>query len=479
MSQNSASAVDDARRDAVRTFLEAHKDEFVAQLSEWIRIPSVWTDPERRDDVQRSAEWFAAAARATGFPTVEIWPASDGAPTVFAEWPSDNPNAPTVVVYGHHDVQPVDPVEQWSFAPFEPAVVEGPDGDRLLGRGASDDKGMVLYHLFGLRANLAASGRTSPPVHLKLLIEGEEESGSPAFPELLRAKRDRLGCDVIVVSDNGHYAAGVITTCVRMRGLTDCQIDLHGPDVDLHSGSFGGSVPNPLTVLTHLLAGLHDANNHITLEGFYDDVAPLTDVERDLIARLPFDDAQWLETAESRATFGEAGYTTLERIWARPTCEIHGVWGGYMGPGHKTIVPTDAHAKVSFRLVANQQPLDVQAALHAYIAANVPDGITAKVEFFGDGVRPYLVPIDDPTVQALVRALGRAYDDEVLFTGEGGSGPEADIAEILQAPLIFLGAGLPTDRVHAPDEHAVISVLLKGAETAAYLWDELAALPSV
>jgi acetylornithine deacetylase/succinyl-diaminopimelate desuccinylase-like protein len=397
---------------------------------------------------------------------------------VFAQGPSDNPDAPTVVVYGHHDVQPVDPIESWSFAPFEPAVVPGPDGDRLLGRGASDDKGMVLYHLLALRANLAVSGRTSPPVNLKLLIEGEEESGSPAFPDLLRERRDRLDCDVIVVSDNGLYAAGVITTCVRMRGLTDCQINLHGPDVDLHSGSFGGAVPNPLTVMAHLLAGLHDENNHITLDGFYDDVAPLTDVERDLIARLPFDEPEFLETAASRAVFGEAGYSTLERLWARPACEIHGIWGGYMGPGHKTIVTTDAHAKVSFRLVANQQPLDVQAALRAYVEANVPAGITADIEFFGEGVRPYLVPIDAPAVQALVRALGRAYDDEVLFMGEGGSGPEADIADILEAPLVFLGAGLPTDRIHAPDEHAVISVLLKGAEAAAYLWDELAAMPS-
>jgi acetylornithine deacetylase/succinyl-diaminopimelate desuccinylase-like protein len=467
--------IDDARRDAVRAYVQEHAEEFVAQLSEWLRIPSVWADPERAGDVKRSAEWIADAARAAGFPNVEIWPASDGAPTVFAEWRSDNPGAPTVVVYGHHDVQPVDPVELWSFAPFEPAVVPGPDGDRLLGRGASDDKGQVLYHLLGVRANLAASGRTSPPVNLKLLIEGEEESGSPAFADLLREKRDRLGCNLIVVSDNGMYAAGVITTCVRMRGMTDLQIDLHGPDVDLHSGSFGGSVPNPLTVMAQLLAGLHDEDNRITLDGFYDDVAPLTDVERDLIARLPFDEAQWLETAASRALSGEAGYSTLERVWARPTCEIHGVWGGYTGPGHKTIVPTDAHAKVSFRLVANQQPLDVQAAVRAYVAANVPAGITAYLEFFGDGVRPYLVPIDDPAVQALVRALGRAFDGEVLFTGEGGSGPEADIAEILQAPLIFLGAGLPTDGLHAPNEHAVIPVLLKGAEAAAYLWDELAA----
>jgi acetylornithine deacetylase/succinyl-diaminopimelate desuccinylase-like protein len=475
MASNSTSAIDDERRDAIRAYVQAHAAEFVAQLSDWLRIPSVWADPDRADDVQRSAQWFADAARAAGFPIVEIWPAADGAPTVFAEWPSDDANAPTVVVYGHHDVQPVDPVDQWSFAPFQPAIVPGPDGDRLLGRGTSDDKGQVLCHLLGVRASLAASGRTSPPVNLKLLIEGEEESGSPAFPQLLRDKRDRLTCDVIVVSDNGMYAAGVVTTCVAMRGITDCQIDLHGPDVDLHSGTFGGAVPNPLTVMAHLLGGLHDESARVTLAGFYDDIRPLTDHERELMAKLPFDESAWLATAASRAPFGEAGYSTLERVWVRPTCEIHGVWGGYMGPGHKTIVSTDAHAKVSFRLVADQQPLAVQAALRAYVAANVPDGITAEVHFFGDGVRPYLVPHDDPALQALVRSLARAFDAEVLFTREGGSGPEADIAEILQAPLVFLGVGLQTDRIHAPDEHVVISMLLKGAEAAAYMWDELAA----
>jgi acetylornithine deacetylase/succinyl-diaminopimelate desuccinylase-like protein len=468
------SAVDDARRDAVRSYVRDHAAEFVDQLSDWLRIPSVWTDPERAEDVRRSADWFADALREVGFPTVEVWLAADGAPAVFAEWRSDQSDAPTVLVYGHHDVQPVDPVELWSFAPFEPAVVPGPDGDRLLGRGASDDKGQVLYHLLGLRANLAASGRTSPPVHLKLIIEGEEESGSAKFADLLRANRDRLACDLVVVSDTGMYAAGVTTVCVGMRGLTDCQIDLHGPDVDLHSGSFGGAVPNPLTAMARLLAGLHDADGRITLPGFYDSVRPLTDRERDLLAKLPFDEAQWLETANSRATAGEAGYTTLERVWARPTCEIHGIWGGYTGPGHKTIVPTDAHAKVSWRLVADQDPLAVQAAFRSYVEGAVPPGITADVRFFGDGVRPCLVSLDDPALQAVARAVGRAFDDEVLFTREGGSGPEADIAEVLQAPLVFLGVGLPTDRIHAPDEHAVIDLLLKGAEAVAYLWDELA-----
>jgi acetylornithine deacetylase/succinyl-diaminopimelate desuccinylase-like protein len=234
-------------------------------------------------------------------------------------------------------------------------------------------------------------------------------------------------------------------------------------------------VPNPLTVMANLLAGLHDADGRITLTGFYDDIRPLTDRERALIAKLPFDESAWLGDAMSRAPHGEAGYTTLERVWVRPTCEIHGIWGGYMGPGHKTIVPTDAHAKVSFRLVADQEPLDVQAAFHAYVAASLPAGITADVKFFGDGVRPYLVPLDDPALQAVNRALGRAFDAEVLPTREGGSGPEADIAAILQAPLVFLGVGLPTDRIHAPDESAVIPLLLKGAEAVAYLWDELAA----
>ncbi|MDQ1465285.1 MAG: hypothetical protein QOC73_2226, partial [Actinomycetota bacterium] len=232
MSASDASVIDDDRRDAVRAYLEAHADEFVAQLSEWLRIPSIWTDPARQGDVLRSAQWLVDALRSIGFPTVEIWNAvSDGAdaPAVFAEWPSDVPGAPTVLVYGHHDVQPVDPEELWSFAPFDPRVVPGPDGDRLLGRGASDDKGQVLYHLLGLRANLAVGGRTSPPVNLKLLIEGAEESGSPGFPELLHERRDRLACDVIVVSDTGMYGAGTTTACIGMRGLTDCQIDLHGP----------------------------------------------------------------------------------------------------------------------------------------------------------------------------------------------------------------------------------------------------------
>ena len=459
---------------AVRDYVEAHAEDLYADLDAWLRIPSVGADPDRADDVRRSAEWLADALRRTGFPTVEIWETEDGKgtaglPAVFAEWPSEDASAPTAVVYGHHDVQPVDPEELWTTPPFEPTV----RGDELFARGAVDDKGQVAFHLLGLAAHLATTGRQTPAVHLKLLVEGEEESGSPNFPRLLADRRDRLGCDVVVVSDTGVYGRETPTVCTGMRGLTDCQIDLHGPDTDLHSGSFGGAVPNPLHAMARLLAGLHDAEGRVTIDGFYDRVVKLSDRERDLLARLPYDESAWLRTAESRATAGEAGYSTLERIWARPTAEVNGMWGGYTGPGHKTIVPTDAHAKVSFRLVADQEPADVQAAVQAHVERLVPAGITATVHFEGPGVRPVLSPIDHPATRAVVAAMEKAFDSEVLFMREGGSGPEADLAEVLEAPVVFLGVGLPDDRIHAPNERVVLPMLLKGAEAAAHLWSEL------
>lgn len=453
----------------VREFVHDHADEFLADLVDWMRIPSISADPQRADEVEQSAQWLAEAFRRVGFPTVEIWP-TDGAPAVFAEWPAADSQAPAVVVYGHHDVQPIDPEELWETPPFDPQL----RGDELFGRGGADDKGQVAFHLLGLRALLATNGADSPPVTLRFLIEGEEESGSPHFRALLEQRRDRLHCDAVVVSDTGMWGRDTPTICTGMRGMIDCQVDLHGPDVDLHSGSFGGAVPNPLDVMAGLLAGLHDADRRVTLAGFYDTVRPLSDRERDLIARLPYDEREWLATAESRAAYGETGYSTLERVWARPTAEIHGVWGGYTGPGHKTIVPTDAHAKVSFRLVADQEPLDVKKAMDDYVAGAVPAGITAHVEWFGDGVRPCLTPLDDSALQATTRAMQRAFDREVLYTREGGSGPEADLADVLDAPVVFLGVGLPDDRIHAPNERVVFPLLLTGAEAAAYLWDELA-----
>jgi len=457
-----------------RTYVQENASGFFTDLKAWLAIPSISADPARRDDVRRSAEWLAARLRDTGFPVTEIWETGNGSgqPAVFAEWPAGDPSAPVVLVYGHHDVQPVEPLDEWHSPPFEPAE----EGGRLLGRGASDDKGQVLFHALGVRASLAASGRAAPPVTLKLLIEGEEESGSPNFAALLRRERARLGCDVIVVSDTTMWSEEVPSMCTGMRGLLDAQIDLAGPDRDLHSGSFGGAVPNPLHALAALLAGLHDAAGGVTLPRFYDSVLPLSEAERDLFARLPFDEKTWLaEAGDSRAASGEKGFTTLERIWARPTAEINGMWGGHTGPGTKTIIPREAHAKLSFRLVVDQDPADVAAALREYVSARTPAGIEATVTFGGPGARASHSPIDSPAVRAGRRAMGRAFGRDILFTREGGSGPEADLAEILGAPLVFIAVGLDSDRIHAPNEKVEMDLLLKGAEAAAYLWEELAA----
>jgi acetylornithine deacetylase/succinyl-diaminopimelate desuccinylase-like protein len=456
----------------VRGYVEANAREFIEDLKHWLAIPSISADPDRHGDVRHSAAWLAGHLRAAGFPLAEVWePPSGGLPAVFAEWPAADPAAPTVLVYGHHDVQPVEPLDEWDSPPFEPAERDG----RLLGRGASDDKGQVLIHSLGVRANLAASGATAPPVTVKLIVEGEEESGSAHFAALLRRERDRLACDVIVISDTTMWAADVPSMCTAMRGLLPVEVTLTGPVRDLHSGSFGGGVPNPMHAMASLLAGLHDDQGRVTLARFYDRVLPLSGEERDLLARLPFDEKHWLaEAGESGAANGEQGFSTLERIWTRPTAEVNGMWGGHTGPGTKTIIPRAAHAKISFRLVSDQDPADVAQAFREYVAARTPAGIEAAVRI-EPSVRPCHSPIHSPAVRAGRRAMERAFGREVLFTKEGGSGPEADLAEILSAPLVFVAVGLDSDRIHAPNESIDLSLLLRGAEASAYLWDELAA----
>jgi acetylornithine deacetylase/succinyl-diaminopimelate desuccinylase-like protein len=454
----------------VRDFCAANAAEFSQALREWLAIPSVSADPARHGDVRRSAEWLAGYLSKTGFPIVEVWE-TKGLPAVYAHWPAADEKAPTVLVYGHHDVQPAELADGWDREPFEPVERDG----RIFGRGASDDKGQVLFHALGLRACLAAGGTGAPPVSITMLIEGEEESGSPHFAGLLREREGQLSPDVIVISDTTMWAADVPSICTGMRGLAEAEITLSGPTRDLHSGSFGGGVPNPAHALAVLLAGLHDADGKVTLPGFYDEVLPLSGEERALLAKLPFDEKQWLADAgDSRALAGEAGYSTLERIWARPTAEVNGVWGGHTGPGPKTIIPKEAHAKVSFRLVADQEPAAVIASLRDYVQTVIPNGIVATVTG-GHGVRPCRSPIDSPAVAAARRAMARAFGRDVLFTKEGGSGPEADLADILGAPLVFVAVGLDADRIHAPNEFVDLSRLLRGAETTAYLWEELAA----
>jgi acetylornithine deacetylase/succinyl-diaminopimelate desuccinylase-like protein len=453
----------------VRDFITANAEGFAADLLEWLAIPSVSADPARHGDVRRSARWLAGYLAKTGFPVTEIWETT-GLPAVYAHWPAADPAAPRVLVYGHHDVQPALLDDGWDYDPFEPYE----RGGRIFGRGASDDKGQVLFHTLGVRAAIAASGKTAPPVHLTVLIEGEEESGSPNFAELLNERKDQLKPDVIVISDTGMWAADVPSMCTGMRGLAEAEITVTGPARDLHSGSFGGGVPNPAHVLATLIAGLHDENGRVTLPGFYDDVLPLSQEERALFAKLPFDEGDWLTRAgDSPAAHGEAGFSTLERIWARPTAEVNGLWGGHTGPGGKTIIPRAAHAKLSFRLVADQHPAKVIDALRKYIDTSMTNGCQVTLAP-KPGVRPSRAAIDAPAVRAARRAMQRAFGAEVLFTKAGGSGPEADLADILAAPLVFVAVGLDCDRAHAPNEYVDLSRLLRGAESVAYLWDELA-----
>jgi acetylornithine deacetylase/succinyl-diaminopimelate desuccinylase-like protein len=458
---------------AVRDFVHDHRGELLADLDQWLRIPGISAQPDRHDDVRRSAEWFAAAATRTGFPTVEVWDDGPWLPAVFAEWPSADPGAPTILVYGHHDVQPVDPLELWHTDPFDPTV----DGDVLRARGASDDKGQLLFHLLGLRAHLAATGRDTPAVNLKLIIEGEEESGSPHFEALLERYRDRLSCDAVVVTDTGMLAPDVPSTVTGMRGMVAVSVTFHGPDLDLHSGVFGGAVPNPATAIGRLVGALHDEHGRVQVPGFYDDVRELTAEERELFARVPDDEGGFLKVAQSRAVTGEAGYSTLERIGARPTAEVNGIGGGYQGAGHKTIIPSDAFVKLSFRLVADQDPAKIIKGVEQFVAAQTPEGIEAQLEWEGEGVRACIVPLDTPAYRVLTDAISTAFDGaQVLPTREGGSGPEAGLQQAVGAPLVFLGVGLPDDQIHAPNEKVTLPMLFKGAEAAALLWSGFAEL---
>ncbi|MFG3004861.1 dipeptidase [Streptomyces calvus] len=458
----------DSAVSAVRTYVQQHRAAFLDDLAEWLRIPSVSAQPDHASDVRRSADWLAARLKETGFPTAEVWQ-TPGAPAVYAEWPSDDPGAPTVLVYGHHDVQPAAREDGWDSEPFEPVV----RGNRLYARGAADDKGQVFFHTLGVRAHLATTGRTAPAVHLKLLIEGEEESGSPHFRALVEQHADRLAADAVIVSDTGMWSEDTPTVCTGMRGLAECEIRLYGPDQDIHSGSFGGAVPNPATAAARLVAALHDEHARVAIPGFYDGVVELTDRERELFAELPFDEQQWLRTAKSHGTLGEAGYSTLERIWARPTAEVNGIGGGYQGPGSKTIVPSSAMVKLSFRLVAGQDPEQVAQAVRDWVPGQVPDGIRHEIAF-SPATRPCLTPLDHPALQSVVRAMSRAFDAPVRFTREGGSGPAADLQDVLGAPVLFLGISVPSDGWHAPNEKVELDLLLKGVETSAYLWGDLA-----
>jgi acetylornithine deacetylase/succinyl-diaminopimelate desuccinylase-like protein len=449
------------------TFVERSRAEIVAALADWLRIPAISAAPDHAADVRASATWCADRMSAVGLEHVQLL-ATAGHPSVYGDW-LHAPDAPTVLVYGHHDVQPVDPLDEWRSDPFDATERDG----QLFARGAVDDKGQVLYHLEAIRALLARDGAL--PVNVKLLVEGEEEVGSPNFERLLEDHRDLLHADVIVVSDTSMWAADVPSMCTGMRGLVAFSVELRTASIDLHSGSYGGAVRNAAHVAADLVAALHDADGRVTLPGYYDDVRPVTDDVRTAIAALPFSDEEFGEHAGGAARAGEAGYSTLERIWVRPTAEVTGISSGYAGEGMKTVVPATATLKLTFRLVPDQEPSTVAESFHAWLDAVVPDGVAVDVTPVG-GVAPALTPLDHPAVLAAARVVERVWGAPCRFTREGGAGPEEALGRVLDAPVVFLGVGLPDDRIHAPNERIVLDQLWKGLLAVGELWFELAAI---
>jgi len=445
---------------------EGEREAITDRLVEWLRIPSISAHPDRAADVRASAELCARMLTDAGLEHAEVLETA-GAPAVYADWLHAGPDAPTFLIYGHHDVQPVDPLELWETPPFEPTFVDG----ELRGRGSVDDKGQTLYEIEALRGLLRVEGAL--PVNVKVLVEGEEEVGSPHFEALLEQHADRLACDGVVVSDTTMWGPDVPSTCVGMRGLVAYDVSVRTAKGDLHSGVFGGAVPNPAHLVASIAAALHDAENRVTIPGFYDRVRPLTEAEERSLAELPFDEGAWKAMAGVQRLDGEAGWSTLARLGYRPTCEVVGIGSGYQGDGIKTIVPATGNLKVTFRLVADQDPAEVDAAFRSWLAERIPDGVECTVTPEG-GVAPCLTPVDHPYVGALTTAIGRVWGRDVLFTREGGSGPEEALARVLDAPVLFLGVGYPDDRFHAPNERLVMDQFWKGLLAAGELWHELA-----
>ncbi len=449
---------------AIDEYLRTNSQRFEDELCELLRIPSISADTAYGDQMLRAAEWVASRLKALGL-AVDVVQTS-GHPLVYAESPRQE-GLPTVLVYGHYDVQPVVPLDLWVSPPFEPTRRNG----NLYARGATDDKGQVLTHVFGAEAWIASQGRL--PVNLKFLIEGEEEVGSTGVGQYLASHADQLACDCVVISDGSQFAPGQPAITYGLRGIACFELLLTGASRDLHSGTFGGSVTNPVNTLARILAALIDERGKIRVPGFYDDVAPLSAKEREQFAALPFDEKHYFAQIGLTGAIGEEGYTALERRWARPTFDVNGIWGGYQGQGAKTVLPAQAGAKFSFRLVPNQDPHKVAAALEAMLQGLCPPGITMKL-VSQHGSPGVLVPLDSPYVAAAARAIEYAFGRAPVCTREGGSIPIVTaFHETLHADALLIGWGQDDDNTHSPNEKFSLADFHRGIRASAKLWEEL------
>jgi acetylornithine deacetylase/succinyl-diaminopimelate desuccinylase-like protein len=455
----------------VLAHLDANRAPAIERWKELLRIPSIGTDPTRNADTRRAAEWLVSNLRSIGFDTSLRETA--GQPMVVGHHPGpDGAAGPHVLYYGHYDVQPVEPLELWLSPPFEPTMVTTERGPRLVARGAVDDKGQVMTWLEALRAWHEVHGNL--PVRVSVFLEGEEESGSPSLVPFLEANRDELRADVCVVSDTGMWDIDTPAIATMLRGLVYVELTLSGPARDLHSGMYGGAVPNPLNVLTRVLGQLHDGEGRVRIPGFYDQVRELEEARQ--WAALPFDEAAFLAGAGIKVPQGEAGRSTLERTWSRPTCDINGIWGGYTGPGSKTVIPAKASAKLSCRLVPDQDPERILAGLREFLEARTP--AECHWEIATHGLSPAIrLPADSPYLEAAKRALEAVFDRPPLMIGMGGSIPAVEaIKRLLGMDSLLVGFGLEDDLVHSPNEKFEVRCFEAGMRTHTRLLAELAKL---
>jgi acetylornithine deacetylase/succinyl-diaminopimelate desuccinylase-like protein len=435
----------------------------------FLRIPSISALPQHAEDCRHAAEWLADALTQAGVEHAEV-AETGGHPVVYADW-LHAPGAPTVLVYGHYDVQPVDPLDLWTSPPFDPVIV----GDRLLARGAADDKGHIHAHLMTAQALLASRG--SLPVNVRYVFEGEEESGSVHLDNWLAANAERLAADVVIISDTGFFEGNRPAITIGLRGLMYAQIDVVGTPVDVHSGGYGGVVENPANALAQIIAALKGPDGRIRIPGFYDDVVELTEAERAAFEALPFDEEAYRQRVGVPALVGEVGFSVLERKGARPTLDVNGIWGGFMGEGAKTIIPAHAHAMVSCRLVIAQDPERIFELFQAYVEEIAPPGVTTTVRSLHGG-RPSLTSQDHPATRAAARALEATFGQAPVYIREGGSIPvSASFESILGLPVVLLGFTQPDEHAHAPNEWIDLNNYETGIRMFARMWDELAALP--
>jgi acetylornithine deacetylase/succinyl-diaminopimelate desuccinylase-like protein len=449
---------------ALDDYLSQHAKDFENQLFELLRIPSVSAMSEHKKDIRAAAEWVMGQFKSLGFQSELV--ETPGHPVVYAQ-SALVPGAPTVLVYGHYDVQPPDPLNEWITPPFEPTVRNG----NIHARGATDDKGQMFTHIKSAEAWIKTAGKL--PLNLKYLIEGEEEVGSVHLEEIIDKNRERLACDVIVISDTSQYAPGQPAITYGLKGLAYFELKLTGPSQDLHSGVFGGAVTNPANALARILSALVNERGQVQLPGFYDDVLPISDAERAAMKKLPFDEGEYMKSLGVEGVTGEEGYTTLERRWARPTFDINGLTSGYQGEGAKTVLPARASAKFSFRLVPNQDPKKVEVALATMLKRLCPPGIRMEL-LPHHGAPGVVVPLESPYMSAASKAIEHGFGVKPVFIREGGSIPVVStFHEKLGVDTLLLGWGQNDDNTHSPNEKFCIADFHRGIKASASLWQEL------